>query len=86
MFRISNNVDEVIVYVNSLAQIGPTILAGEPGRYLIDEVQENAERYPADQSRRPWGTAVHHPDGRVALRPFFYFDGVSALRSPPRPL
>jgi hypothetical protein len=71
MFRIRNSADSQSVDVDSVEQIGPTVQSGRPGRYVVDEIRDNDDSLRARRITTAWGTAIHHPDGRVALRPFF---------------
>jgi hypothetical protein len=44
-----------------------------PGRY--DVYEHSLEPFPATKgSARAWGKVIHQPDGRVALKPYFYGD------------
>jgi hypothetical protein len=77
MFRISTHADSS-VDVETVEQIEAAVRAGKPGRYHVDEIRPNDDLFPSGHSSRPWGTAIHHPDGRVALKRFFYGDHVAA--------
>jgi hypothetical protein len=76
MFRISRHGQEPVVDVDTLEQIEPVIRAAEPGRYLIDEIRPSYDRFPSGHCSRAWGTVIHQPDGRIALKPSFWGDHV----------
>jgi hypothetical protein len=48
------------------------------GRYQVDE--HRSDPFPKSNcSARAWGTVIHQPDGRIALKPFFYGDHVACI-------
>jgi len=48
-----------------------------PGRYHVDE--HSLEPFEGSNAKaRAWGTVIHQPDGRVALKPFFFGDHYAA--------
>jgi hypothetical protein len=77
MFRISRDGQEPVVDVETAKQIEPTVQSGTPGRFLVEEIRANDDPFPSGHQTRPWGTAIHHPDGQVALRQFLYCDDVA---------
>jgi hypothetical protein len=44
-----------------------------PGRYQVDEHSLDAFEG-SNAKARAWGTVIHQPDGRIALKPFFFGD------------
>jgi hypothetical protein len=45
--------------------------ANGPGRYQIDQHSLDAFRG-SNAKARGWGTAIHQPDGEIAVKPFFF--------------
>jgi len=44
-----------------------------PGRYEVDE--HSLDPFEGSNAKaRAWGMVIHEPDGRVALKPFFFGD------------
>jgi hypothetical protein len=44
-----------------------------PGRYQVDE--HSLDPFPGTEiSARAWGTIIHQPNGRNALKPYFFGD------------
>jgi hypothetical protein len=72
MFRISLNGQEPVVDVDTLEQIEPVIRAAESGRYQVDEIRASNDRFPSGNCSRAWGTVIHQPDGRIAVKPFLW--------------
>jgi hypothetical protein len=48
-----------------------------PGRYDVDE--HSLDPFPGSKvSARAWGTVIHQPDGRIAVKPYFFGDNFAA--------
>jgi hypothetical protein len=44
-----------------------------PGRYQVDE--HFLDHFEGSNAKaRAWGTVIHQPDGRIAVKPFFFGD------------
>jgi hypothetical protein len=78
MFRISKDGQEPVAEVETAEQIEPTVQSGTPGRFLVEEIRADDNPFPSGHQSRPWGTAIHQADGRVALKQFLYCDDVEA--------
>jgi hypothetical protein len=78
MYRINNSAGGWVVDLDAIEQIGPTVQSVTPGRYLVEETRADDNPFPSGHQSRPWGTAIHHPDGRVVLRQFLYCDDAAA--------
>jgi hypothetical protein len=78
MFRISDSADCWVADVDTVEQIGATAQSVMPGHYLVEEIGADDNSVPSRHRSRAWGTAIHHPDGRVVLRQFFYCDSVAS--------
>jgi hypothetical protein len=78
MFRISDSADCWVADVYTVEQIGATVQSVMRGHYLVEEIGADDNPVPSSHRSRAWGTAIHQPDGRVALRPFFYCDYVAS--------
>jgi hypothetical protein len=72
IFQISDSADCWVADVDTLAQIAPAVRSVTPGHYLVEEIRADDNPFPSGHHSRAWGTAIHHPDGRVALRQFHY--------------
>jgi hypothetical protein len=51
--------------------------AGVPGRYYVDEIRASDDLFPSGHCSRASGTVIHQPDGRIALKTFFWGDHVA---------
>jgi hypothetical protein len=74
MFRISKDLNTV-EDIESEDEIESTVRALGPSRYHIDEIV--LDPFPSGHCSRAWGVGIHQPDGRIALKPFFYGDHVA---------
>jgi hypothetical protein len=71
-FRISKgpNVGDVL---DSIELLEAFARAHGPGRYDVDE--HSLDPFPATKvSARAWGTVIHQPNGRIAVKPYFFGD------------
>jgi hypothetical protein len=72
VYRISKgpNVGDILDSIESLEAFARD---HGPGRYHVDEHSLNP--FPGRKvSARAWGTIIHQPNGRIALKPYFYGD------------
>jgi hypothetical protein len=68
VYRISK-VHDVGALINSIEAVESFARQHGRGRYHLDE--HSLEPFPGTKvSAREWGTVVHQPDGRVALKPY----------------
>ncbi len=75
VYRVTKVLD-VSQLVDSVDAIEAFAREHGPGRYVVDE--HTSEPLPRSTPvARAWGVVVHQPDGRVAMKPFFYGDHVA---------
>jgi hypothetical protein len=74
LFRVTKSPD-VGDLVDSIQAAESFARSNGPGRYRVDE--HSADPLPGSKSTaKGWGTVIHQPNGRVALKPFFVGDNV----------
>jgi hypothetical protein len=74
MFRICQGTHGPITTVDAADEIESAVRARGPGYYSIDAIRSYA--YEIDCAV-PWGTAKHHPDGRVDVMERYFGDGIA---------
>jgi hypothetical protein len=62
---------DVGTIADSLAALEEFARANGPGCYQVDQHSLDAFR-PSNAKARGWGTVIHHPDGQVVVKPFFF--------------
>jgi hypothetical protein len=76
VYRVTKVLD-VSLLVDSIEAVEAFARHHGPGRYIVDE--HASEPFPGSKhSARAWGTVVHQPDGRVALKRFISGDHMPA--------
>jgi hypothetical protein len=74
VYRVSKD-SGVGVLVDSIPAAEALVREYGPGRYQIDE--HASEPFEASTAKaRGWGTIIHQPDGRLAVKRFFFGDHV----------
>ena len=72
IYRISKGpgIGDILDSIESLETLAPD---HGPGRYHVDE--HSLDPFPGTRvSARAWGTVIHQPDGRIAVKPYFFGD------------
>jgi hypothetical protein len=72
IYRITKSPD-VCDLVDSTEALEAFAREHGPGRYQVDEHSLDAFEG-SNAKARGWGTVIHQPDGRIALKPFFFGD------------
>jgi hypothetical protein len=82
MFRLSRNddVEEPVIKVDAVAQIGPVIRSHPPGRWHIDQFP--AKPFPSGHPSRRWGIGIKRADGSIVIK---RADGSVVLEPDPWP-
>ena len=67
VYRVSDPGNDLVVDVESIADIEGVIRSAKPGRYHVDEI--SFDPLPSGHTSRRWGIVINHADGTVTTDP-----------------